>query len=109
MHSRTWKLRALVLIARRPLLRTVKNSQHVDFVFHLVDSDKRQRCEDNLACARHSTGPPTVGEGSKRRNSVEDRSSSTPSGVRICVRQVVANALEIVGSVSRPPNAHQPG
>ena len=90
--------------SRRPLLRAVKDSQHLYFVVHFVNRDEGERREYELARTLNAARASTIRK---------VWSDSTPSGYPACgigtgLGDVVTNAFEIIGGVCRPTDAHQP-
>jgi len=86
----------------------VKDSQYVHFFVYFIDSDEGQRSEQELASTFNAARASAVWKRVERGDPFDDRLCYPACGIRTGPGDVVADALEIVGSVRCPADAHQP-
>jgi hypothetical protein len=87
----------------------VQNSQKDYLLFaNFVDCNERERREGDLSCAMDATRAPEVWEGFQRPDALDYGLCHSSRGLRTGFRNVVADPLEIVRGIRRPPDAHQP-
>ena len=94
--------------SRRPLLRAVKDSQHLYFVVHFVNRDEGERREYELARTLNAARASTIRKGVERFDAFDDCPGYPACGIGTGLGDVVTNAFEIIGGVCRPTDAHQP-
>jgi hypothetical protein len=90
------------------LLGAVQDSQDSHVIVHFVDSDERESIEDKLTSAFDASRASAIGKRMERRNAFDNGLGYAVRGTRIRLGDVVADAFEIVSSVRRPTDAHQP-
>ena len=93
---------------RRPLLRTMQNSQHLDLIAHFVYRDERQRSEHELASAFDTAKPSAIRKRMKRCDAFDDCLGYAARGIGACLGDVITDPFEVIGSVRGPADAHQP-
>ena len=98
------KVRALF----RPSLGTVQNPENVDFLVHLVDDDKWQRREHELASAVDPSRTAAIRKATERSDAFNDALCYAAGRVRTGLGDVVADPFEVIGGVRGPTDAHQP-
>src|SRR5439155_26038196 len=91
-----------------PLSRSVQNSQYLHFLFaDFVHCEERTR-QHEFASTLDAPGASKVWKRSKALNHAQDIESEPPRCLRSFAGDLVADPLQIVGSVRRPADAHQP-